>query len=164
MSGIPSSGTSRVWWRLLLAVQIVNAVSAVGGGVGLVAADGLGMPLSMLAATPFPDFTGPGYILIVVVGGTQLIAALTQGRRSRWFPAASVVAGFGMILWIHVEVAMLPGYSFLHTIYLGTGVLRLVLLFLVLGAWPITAPPGAPARRGDAGSPASPSAAAPARG
>lgn len=154
----------RLWWRLLLAVQIFSAVSAIGGGIGLVAADGLGMPLSMLADTPFADFTGPGVILVVVVGGTQFVAALMQWRRSRWFPAASVVAGFGMILWIHVEVAMLPGYSFLHTIYLGTGVLQLVLLFLVLGVWPVTALRGPHARRVDPGSPASRPAAGPARG
>ncbi|NQX27421.1 hypothetical protein HQQ81_08665 [Microbacteriaceae bacterium VKM Ac-2854] len=125
---------------LLLTVQIFSAASAIGGGVGLVFADGLGLPRTLLAGSPFSDFVVPGVILAVVVGGTQLTAAILQLRRNRWFPAASVVAALGMVIWIHVEVALLPGYSILHAFYLGSGILQLVLLFGILGGWPVTAP------------------------
>lgn len=42
-----------------------------------------------------------------------------------------VVADFGTALWIHVEVALLPGNSFLRTIHLGTGALQFAGLVLV---------------------------------
>jgi hypothetical protein len=137
---VPARGTHR-WWVLLLVVQTFNAVSAIGGGIGLVFADGLGMPLSLLSATPFSDFVAPGVILAVIVGGTQLAAAVLQRRRNRWAMVAGGIAAVGMVIWIYVEVAMLPGYSFLHTLYLGSGILQLALIFLVLGGWPVTSSP-----------------------
>lgn len=75
-------------------MAVFNALSAVGGGIGMVVADGLSMPRSLLADTPFTTFTVPGLILLVVVGGTQLVSAvlllarrkpalLWSGRRRR---------------------------------------------------------------------------------
>lgn len=91
--------------------------------------------------TPFTDFVAPGVILAAIVGGTQLAAAVLQRRRNRWAMVASAVAALGMVIWIYVEVAMLPGYSFLHTLYLGSGILQMLLIFLVLGGWPVTGRP-----------------------
>lgn len=124
------------WWTGLFALQLFNALSAVGGGVGLVFANGLGMPSALLAETPFPDFVIPGLILMFVVGGTQLTAAGLQWYGNRWWLVAAAVAGAGMIIWIFVEVAMLPGYSFLHTVYFASGLCQLTLVFLLLHGWP----------------------------
>ncbi|GAA4376106.1 hypothetical protein [Agromyces bauzanensis] len=38
-----------VFWALV-SVTVFNAVSAIGGGVAILATDGLGMPMSMLAS------------------------------------------------------------------------------------------------------------------
>jgi len=126
----------RPWWLALLIVGWFNLVSAVGGGVGLVVANGMGMPQSWLEGTPFDSFVMPGLILVLVVGGTQALAVLLQHRRHPWWPAAAGVAGFGLVIWVYVEVALLPVYSFLHTLYLTTGVLQLVFLLLCLGILP----------------------------
>lgn len=113
-----------------------NLVSAVGGALGLVFADGLGMPVGWLEGTPFGSFLVPGLILLVVVGGTQANAVLLQHLRHSWYLAAAAVAGFGMLIWIFVEVAILPGYSVLHTLYFSTGVLQLIGVLLCLGILP----------------------------
>jgi len=124
-------------WRLgLLIVGWFNLLSALAGGIGLIFANGLGMPLSFLENSPFDSFVIPGLILLLIVGGTQAVAVLLQHRRHPWYPAAAGVAGFGMIIWIYVEVALLPGYSFLMTLYFTTGVLQLVFLLLCLGILP----------------------------
>jgi len=127
---------SRVWWLGLLVVGWFNLVSAVAGGLGVVFTNGLGMPTSWLDGTPFDSFVVPGLILLLIVGGTQALAVALQHRRHPWYPAAAGVAGFGMVLWIYVEVALLPVYSFLQTLYLATGVFQLVFLLLVLGILP----------------------------
>lgn len=126
----------RVWWLGLLAVGWFNLVSAVAGGLGVALTNGLGMPTSWLDGTPFDSFLVPGLVLLLIVGGTQALAVVLQHRRHPWYPAAAGVAGFGMVLWIYVEVALLPVYSFLQTVYLATGVLQLVFLLLVLGILP----------------------------
>lgn len=126
----------RIWWLGLLVLGWFNLVSAVSGGVGLIVANGLGMPLYLLDDTPFDSFVLPGVILLVIVGGTQALAVVLQHRRHPWYPAAAGVAGFGMLIWMYVEVALLPGYGFLMTLYFTSGVLQLVFLLLCLGILP----------------------------
>jgi len=126
----------RLWWLALLVVGWFNLLSALGGGIGLIAANGMGMPMSWLVGSPFDSYVGPGVILLLVVGGTQALAVLLQHRRQPWYPAAAAVAGFGMVIWIYVELIILPGYSFLHTLYFGTGMLQLIVTLLCLGVLP----------------------------
>ena len=133
---VTATQTPRHWWVALLVVGWFNLVSAVGGALGLVFADGLGMPVGWLEGTPFGSFLVPGLILLLVVGGTQANAVLLQHLRHPWYLAAAAVAGFGMLIWIFVEVAILPGYSVLHTLYFSTGVLQLIGVLLCLGILP----------------------------
>ena len=63
--------------RSLGILQLFIALGALGGGWGLITApDGsnLGMPLSMLEHSPFPDFLIPGWILLTVLGLGNLAA------------------------------------------------------------------------------------------
>jgi hypothetical protein len=137
--GIGRAEPRRLWWLALLIVGWFNLLSALSGGIGLLFADGLGMPLYLLDDSPFDSFVIPGLILLLIVGGTQALAVLLQHRRHPWYPAAAGVAGFGMVIWIYVEVALLPGYAFLMTLYFTTGVLQLVFLLLCLGILPASA-------------------------
>jgi hypothetical protein len=122
---------------VLIVVTVFNAVSAIGGGIGLVFANGLGMPASVLGDGPFTSFVVPGLILLAVVGGTQTLAAVAL--IARWASALvwSAVAGFGLVIWIYVEVAIMPGYSWLQTLYFVTGIAQLTLAFALTGilAW-----------------------------
>lgn len=124
-----------IFW-LLVAVSIFHALSAIGGGIGMIVADGLSMPKSLLADTPFTTFTIPGLVLLLVVGGTQLVAAvLLIGRRESallW----STVAGFGMLIWIISEIYLINAFNWAQAIYIVTGLLQLVLVFALLGVAP----------------------------
>ncbi len=127
-----SSVRSTAFWSLVV-VSLFNGLSAVGGGVGMVVADGLSMPKSLLADSPFSTFTVPGLILVLVVGGTQAAAvALLLARR----PSAllwSAVAGFGMLIWIISEIGFIQALTWAQAIYVVTGLLQLVLVFSLLG-------------------------------
>ncbi|TLP94463.1 hypothetical protein FEF26_11725 [Nesterenkonia salmonea] len=83
--------------RITVGVTVFNAVTAVSGGVAIILTGGLGMSASMLYNSPFDSFLWPGIILIAIVGGTQLVAAvLILARRSSallWV----AVAGFSMV-------------------------------------------------------------------
>jgi hypothetical protein len=120
------------WWSLVL-VAAFNALSAVGGGIGMVTADGLSMPKSMLADTPFSTFTIPGLILALVVGGTQSAAVWLLLARRRSALLWSAVAGFGMLIWIVTEIGFIHAMMYAQVIYLVTGLMQLILIFSLLG-------------------------------
>ena len=120
----------------LLVLEYFAALSALGGGVLGVFANGAGVPLSYLAGTPFDSYRVPGVILAVVVGGTQLAAAITLQRRTTWALRISTVAGFGMLIWIFVELAIISQYSWLQTLYFAVGGLEVVGVLLLLGVLP----------------------------
>jgi hypothetical protein len=117
----------------LTVLATFNAVSAVGGAIGIFLTDGLGMPKSFLAGSPFPNFFLPGLLLLVVVGGTQVITAvlLFRDRSPALFWAA--FAGFTMVTWILAETAIIRGFSVLQALYYLTGVGEIVLVLALLG-------------------------------
>ena len=120
------------FWSLVV-VTIFNALSAIGGGVAMLITDGLGMPSSLLTRGPFDSFTVPAIILILVVGGTQALAAgMLLARRDSALLWTSV-AGFGMLIWIFAETALINGISWLQVLYFATGMLQLVLVLALLG-------------------------------
>jgi hypothetical protein len=117
----------------LLVVTIFNALSAVGGGIAVLATNGLGMPRSLLAGGPFTSFAWPGMILLVVVGGTQAIAVTTQIARATSSLLWTAIAGFGMVIWIFVETGIIAGISWPQASYFATGLLQLTLVLALLG-------------------------------
>jgi hypothetical protein len=132
-----------VRWGTLTAVAGFNAVSAVGGAIAIFLTDGLGMPKSFLTGSPFDSFFLPGLILLVIVGGTQVLAALLLLLRRPLSLFWAAFAGFTMVTWILVETAIIGGFSGLQALYYLSGVAELMLVLALLGivAWlPRSAP------------------------
>jgi len=102
----------------------------------MIVADGLSMPKSLLADTPFTTFTIPGLILLLVVGGTQLVAAVLLIARRESALLWSAVAGFGMLIWTISEIYLIDAFTWSQMIYVVTGLLQLVLVFALLGVAP----------------------------
>jgi hypothetical protein len=121
---------------LLIGVGLFNALSAVGGGIGLLTPGSMGVPLSLIANTAFTSYLWPAVILILVIGGTHTAAAVTELRRARAASFWAAFAGFALIIWIFVELAIMGGYSILHGIYFCTGVAQLILVFVLLDVLP----------------------------
>jgi len=94
------------------------------------------LPLAYLEGTPFTSYFVPGLVLGVVAGGTQLLAAIGLLRRKDWALIATVVAGFGMMIWIFVEIALIRQYADLQTIYFSLGALELIAVYALLGLAP----------------------------
>jgi len=150
---------SITYWSLV-SVAIFNALSAIGGGIGMIVAEGLSMPKSMLADTPFTTFTIPGLILLVVVGGTQLSAVVLLFARRESALLWSAVAGFGMLIWIISEIGFIHAFTWAQTIYVVSGLVQLILVFVLLGvaSWlprehPLMPRPGPRSNAGPVSSP-----------
>ena len=111
--------TSR--WSLI-AVEVLVAVNAIYGGVGLIR-NGMGMPDEWLEPTPFSSWLWPGIFLLVVIAVPMTAAAVLEVARSPLAYLASMIAAAGQIGWIIVQVAVLQRFFFLQPVLLGAGLL-----------------------------------------
>jgi hypothetical protein len=108
--------------KILLGLLLFNGVSSVGGGLALMT--GL-IPeqTQWVEHTDFPSLYFPGVVLMAVVGGSSVVAAIALVKRSHGWQLSSIVAGVIMLYWIVGEVASIRGFHFLQVIYLLTGAL-----------------------------------------
>ena len=112
--------------KVLLGLLLFNGVSAVGGGLALMTG-WIPEQDSWVRHTDFPSNYFPGVILMALVGGTSLIAAIALVKRSDGRQLAAIVAGTIMVFWIIGELASIRGFHFLQVIYLLTGALVVML-------------------------------------
>lgn len=108
--------------KILLGLLLFNGLSATVGGVALMT-DWIPEQSSWVEDTDFPSNFFPGVILMAVVGGSSLIAAVALVKRCDGWQLASIVAGTIMVFWIIGEVASIRAFHFLQVIYLVTGAL-----------------------------------------
>ena len=128
--------SNRMVAGMLIGLTIFGALSSFLGAFLAISLNGAGVPLEHLAGSPFSSYLVPGLILGGVVGGTQLAAAVTLLTKRRIALLLSAVAGFGMLIWIFVELAIIRQYSWLQAAYFALGVLELSLVFALLGIAP----------------------------
>jgi hypothetical protein len=112
--------------KALLGLLLFNGLTAVGGGLALMT-DWIPEQASWVRDNDFSSHYFPGVILMAIVGGSSLIAAIALVKRSDGWQLISIVAGVVMIFWIIGEVASIRGFHFLQVIYLVTGALVVAL-------------------------------------
>jgi len=120
MQGFSDEGTMGRTPRALLGLLLFNGLSAAVGGLALMA-DWIPEQASWVRDTDFPSNYFPGVILMAVVGGSSLIAAIALVKRSDGWQLACIVAGTIMVFWIIGEIASIRGFHVLQVIYLVTG-------------------------------------------
>jgi hypothetical protein len=124
------SSLRAAWW-LLVVLEVLVAVNAVYGGIGLIV-NGIGMPQDWLDGTPFGSWVLPGVLLLLLVGAPMARAAIVEvmvgGRRAY---EASMIAGAVLIGWIGAQVVILRRFFFLQPILFAVGVLVVLLAWLV---------------------------------
>ena len=128
----------RVARIVLLSALGFTAVTSVLGGVMLVigavvdlGGSPIAIPDSYLAGSPFASTLLPGLALGLVVGGTQAVALVMVARRMRWAMLAAAVAGFGILVWIFVQMVYIP-FSPLQALYFVMGVVELAAVLVLL--------------------------------
>ena len=130
----------------LLAVEAFVALTAFAGGIALM----LGAlipdlsvvitpPAEFLENSPFSSYLVPGMVLALVLGGVHAIAFVLLLRRRPSALFAAAAAGYGALIWIFVQMMVIP-FSFLQAVYFMAGAVELGLVLLFLGLLPITQP------------------------
>ena len=90
----------------------------------------LGLPSGWIEKTPFGTYTVPGLYLLAMNGAGMLVLAALIVRRHWLAPWLSAILGVGLIIWILVQLAVMPETMILQWIFLGVGLfLGFVALF-----------------------------------
>lgn len=97
----------------------------------------LNLSTSLLSGTPFPDFSIPGLLLSVVVGGIHLVAIVQNMKhavsRYNWAMAAGLV----LASWIIVQMLLIDAVNWLQFLYLFIGVLTIFISYQLKGKWAV---------------------------
>jgi hypothetical protein len=120
--------SNRVTRIMLVVLEILMGLAAVGGGLDLVLTNGqlMRMPAELLEGSPFGNYFVPGLVLLAV-GIANLASAAAVLRGHRLGALASVVAGFMWIGWFVVQVAVVGLMNWQQPVYFAVGLLIIVL-------------------------------------
>lgn len=122
---------------LFILICLVGLTAKVSGLLMISKPNGeiMGLSISLLEQTPFKNFLIPGIILAFFVGGINLIAVFYNMQRNvnryNWAIAGGVV----ITGWIIVQMILIQTVYWLHFLYLGIGVLIILLAFQLKGKW-----------------------------
>lgn len=92
----------------LLTIEAIIGLGALAGGIAiLTGVFDQWFPLAWLQDTPFSNYTIPGLILSIVIGGGMLLAAATIFMQHEWAVLLSAAMGLAMIGFEVIEVAII---------------------------------------------------------
>lgn len=116
---------------------LVSAIILLFVGVGAAAAgfllvqkpdgSGLGMPLSMLKNSPFPDFLIPGLVLLIINGIGNLAGAYFLFRKDRLSGLIMLFFGAFLTLWMVAQVYWIGLGHFIQVFYFLIGLVEILL-------------------------------------
>jgi hypothetical protein len=115
----------RYAWLALVAA-VFTGVLAIPVGLLFIAdptGESMQLPPGWIEATPFGSYLVPGIYLFAVNGVGMLMLAALIAIRHWTAPWLTAVLGVGLIVWILVQLAIMPETMILQPIFLATGLL-----------------------------------------
>ena len=97
----------------------------------------LNLPISLLDGTPFKDFLIPGILLTTIVGGVNLLAVFYNMQRHVNRYNWAIAGGILISGWIVVQMILIHAARWLHFLYLGIGILIILLAYQLKGKWAV---------------------------
>ena len=122
---------------LFILVSFIAVTSTLSGLLMISKPDGgiLNLQLSLLDGTPFKDFLIPGILLTTIVGGVNLLALFYNMQRHANRYNWAMAGGIMISGWIIVQMILIHAAHWLHFLYLGIGVLIILLAYQLKGKW-----------------------------
>jgi hypothetical protein len=109
-----------------------GALNALGGGYyGVSGAEGV--PTEWLKGSPFTDYYVPSLVLLLVVGGSLLLAAIAVFAGVRIARPSAMTAGLVVLCWLVVQVAIIGYMSWMQPVTGAAGASVLGLAWLLPG-------------------------------
>lgn len=111
---------------LAICLLLLTAVNALIAGILFVSdpsGQKMGMSTAYLASSPFSTYLIPGWILLVVNGLMNVIAAAACIIRSKHYPFFVILQGILLSGWIIIQVILVKDLNVLHYSMLSIGLL-----------------------------------------
>jgi hypothetical protein len=110
---------------------VLGVTATIGGLCLLLRVPFVTPPTDLLAGSPFGNYTIPGLALLVLVGGSGLLATALVVRRSPWGTMVSALAALMILVFEAVELVVI-GFTVLLALYvlLGCAILALVARYI----------------------------------
>jgi hypothetical protein len=119
-----------VWAAIVL--EVFTGILAVPVGIAFLAdptGGSMGLPGGWIEATPFGSYTIPGLYLLLMNGFGMLVLAGLSVIRQWSAPWLTGALGIGLIVWIAVQILVMPETMVLTWVFLAIGfVMSLVAL------------------------------------
>ena len=124
---------------LFILVSFVAVTATLSGLIMISNPDGgvMNLPLSLLDGTPFKDFLIPGILLTTIVGGVNLLAVFYNMQRHVYRYNWAMAGGIMISGWIVVQMILIQAAHWLHFLYLGIGILIILLAYQLKGKWAV---------------------------
>ena len=109
---------------IAIALEVFTAVGAIPVGISMLTdttGRSVGLPGGWIEATPFGSYLVPGLYLLFVNGVGMLVAAGLGVARHRWASWLTAILGTGLVIWIVVQVVVMPETSLLQALFGATG-------------------------------------------
>jgi hypothetical protein len=117
-----------IWLAVVL--ELFTALGAIPVGIQLLMDTTgalVGFPPGWIEATPFGSYLVPGIYLLLVNGVGMLILAALTVRRHWTAPWLTGILGIGLMIWIGVQLVVMPETSFLQAMFGGIGIVLAVI-------------------------------------
>lgn len=124
---------------LFILVSFIALTAALSGLVMISNPDGsiLNLPISLLENTPFKNYRTPGILLTVLVGGVNLMAVFYNMQRHPTRYNWAIAGGCMISVWILIQLLLIQAAHWLHFIYLGVGLLIILIAYQLKGKWAV---------------------------
>ena len=124
---------------LFILVAFIAITSTLSGLLMISNPDGgiLNLPLSLLNRTPFKNFLIPGILLTTIVGSINLLAVFYNMQRHHSRYNWAMAGGIMVTGWIVVQMLLIQAAHWLHFIYLGIGLLIILIAYQLKGKWAV---------------------------
>lgn len=112
-----------VW--LAIGLEVFTAAGAIPVGLMFLSDQtgaSMGLPAGWIEATVFGSYLAPGLYLLVMNGLGMLVTAGLSVMRHPIAPWATGVLGSGLVIWILVQVVVMPELMWLQGLFLVIGV------------------------------------------
>ena len=112
-----------VWLAIVL--ELFTALGAIPVGIMFLTDPSgatVGLPGGWIEGTVFGSYLVPGLYLLLVNGIGMLVVAALSVMRNRAAPWLTGVLGAGLVIWILVEILLLPETMFLTWLFLAIGI------------------------------------------
>ena len=125
---------------MLFVMLCIIGLTATVSGILMVSDPGgsiLQLPPELLEGTPFKNYLVPGLLLTAVVGGVFFAAVFLNLMRHKRRYVFAMAAGTVITIWVIIQVILIEVIHWLHFLYLGMGILIILLSYQLRGKWAV---------------------------